>query len=376
MQSNSKIAKVISIGIFILILFAPILQDLFSIFPQKSVDNENRALSKKPKFNIKKLDAYPDSATSYYEDHFAFRGQLLVFNDVFSLSQKRSQNKDVIIGKNGFLYLDRLECPLYEGNDNFTLDRIKSLAELFEKRNEIYSAKGIKYYLIIIPTKCEIYPEYLPNFIQRTDETSTDKLCNLMQNNSNVNFVYLKDYLISKKGENRLYFINDNHWNELGAYFASDTILRIIKKDFPKIPIYDKSCYQFDTTLSTKGNLADMILSKQTIKLVKDIIYKSKLKDESKRAVNGEKRGYTPSKNFAYTYNFEIVKTTNNKLLPKIVIIRDSYATAIIPFLSNSFNESIYIWDAWKFEDNLEIINNEKPDIVLNIILESHLKGI
>ena len=95
-----------------------------------------------------------------------------------------------------------------------------------------------------------------------------------------------------------------------------------------------------------------------------------------KRAVKGDIAGFTPPKYFSYPDNYEIVIVTNDKSLPKTLIIRDSYTNALMPFLSNSFSKSTYIWDSWKFKDNMEIVDSEKPDIVINIILEPFIVNI
>ncbi|MCK9301961.1 MAG: DHHW family protein [Bacteroidales bacterium] len=377
-NNKGKIGKISIIVIFLLMLFAPIIQDIFSIFPEITVDKENRALAKKPKLDINRLDYYPDSLNNYYNDHFAFRGFFLICNNIINTLEKESPSDEVLIGKKGFLYLRRLECAVYEGNDDFNNpEKIQHVADILVKRNEKYKKKGIEYYVVIIPTKYEIYPEYLPIYIQRTDTTSTDKLCYLMQSNPQVKLLYIKDFMLSKKDKGFLYRINDNHWNQFGAYFASDTILNFIKKDFPQIPIYKQVDYQFNNDTTIYGNLSEIIISDYTKKLFRpEIKYSAELIDTLKRAVKGDIAGYTPPKYFSYPDNYEIVNVTNDKSLPKTLIIRDSYTNALMPFLSNSFSKSTYIWDSWKFKDNMEIVDSEKPDIVINIILEPFIVNI
>jgi hypothetical protein len=90
----------------------------------------------------------------------------------------------------------------------------------------------------------------------------------------------------------------------------------------------------------------------------------------------GELRNYTPTYGFPYPSDYEKVMTTGNPALPKAVIIRDSFAGFMLDQLSYGFNESVYIWDYWIYGLNAEIIEKEKPEVVLNIIIEKNFDDI
>ncbi|MBK6283027.1 MAG: hypothetical protein IPF54_10535 [Draconibacterium sp.] len=65
-----------------------------------------------------------------------------------------------------------------------------------------------------------------------------------------------------------------------------------------------------------------------------------------------------------------------NENLPNAVIIRDSFGDALMPYLQNSFHYSTFIWDGWNYSFNLEVIQKEKPDVVIYMILESIIPNI
>jgi hypothetical protein len=58
------------------------------------------------------------------------------------------------------------------------------------------------------------------------------------------------------------------------------------------------------------------------------------------------------------------------------VVIRDSFGGYLIPYLSSWFRESVFLFDNWEYRANDTIIQQEKPDIVLLMVYEPHLRKI
>ena len=54
----------------------------------------------------------------------------------------------------------------------------------------------------------------------------------------------------------------------------------------------------------------------------------------------------------------------------KILMFGDSFSTSLIKFLKESFGESVFIWH---YRFNKQLIIDEKPDIVINEIVERNL---
>ena len=66
-----------------------------------------------------------------------------------------------------------------------------------------------------------------------------------------------------------------------------------------------------------------------------------------------------------------VVKENNSFSNPfKLVMFRDSFTTELIPFMSEHFSKSIYVWDS-RF--NVDIIKREKPDVVIHELVERYL---
>jgi len=58
--------------------------------------------------------------------------------------------------------------------------------------------------------------------------------------------------------------------------------------------------------------------------------------------------------------------------LPRAVMFRDSYATHLIPFLSEYFQRIVYVW---RYHFDRALIERERPDVVIEEMVERRLMG-
>jgi len=55
---------------------------------------------------------------------------------------------------------------------------------------------------------------------------------------------------------------------------------------------------------------------------------------------------------------------------PKAVIVRDSFMTAVVPFLSEHFSRAVYVWQK---DFDATTVKEERPDVVIHEIVGRHL---
>jgi len=65
-----------------------------------------------------------------------------------------------------------------------------------------------------------------------------------------------------------------------------------------------------------------------------------------------------------------VVTEQSDATLPRAVIFRDSFASALIPFLSEHFSRTVYLW-----QNNFDpdIVTQEHPDVVIQEWVGRHL---
>lgn len=361
-------------------IILPVLFGLILIFPLVNWNtgwlkdigsSENRTLAKEPKFNLFDPNPYPTKFDSFFNDHFPLRNYFIaklseikiMYLGISPLPEK------VIIGKNGWMFMTMNDYETHIGRDTLSYVGIRQFTREIIRRSNFLKLRNCKYYYVIVPTKYSIYPEYLPGYFKLAKYyTLSDQIKDALSK-AGIAVIDLRDELIKSKagdlkGED-LFLKSDNHWNGMGGYAASCAIINRIRDDFstvaPPLPLDSFDIYRRE---SMGGNLAHMINLQD-----KFIDKQVKLICKSRKVTYGIKKGYKIPPDFSA--EFEIVKQCNAGSRLKAMIIRDSFGDEMIPVFSANFYQSIYIFDKWAYGLNEEIVNSEKPDIFIQMPIES-----
>jgi alginate O-acetyltransferase complex protein AlgJ len=374
MKSTARIYSIVLTILFICLVSVCFLNDIFHFYkvPETS-QTENRKLASRPLFDINKLDPYPRLYENYFNDQFPFRQDMSLMNTLicFFCFHQSPLPGQVELGKNGWLFFDQKESIVYQGKFNLASWQISSVVTELHFRTLKLRNKGIKFYVAFPPVKPEIYPEFLPvDFRRAPGGTVTDRIVKAVKADTVIQYIDLKEALLKAKVNGRLYNLTDNHWNEIGAFYAYNAIIDRIRKDFPSVKPVTRSDFYFNPTKSPGGNLANMI---GLAEYIGEIRYLTVFKNSRTRhLVPPHKKPDWAS----YIDDYEVVKTTGDSTLPSTVIIRDSYTNTLMEFFDESFNTNTYIFDAWRYDRNEAIIADQKPDIVLLIIFEPHISHL
>jgi alginate O-acetyltransferase complex protein AlgJ len=376
MKSSKFNYAVLSSLLFCLWIAVPLLYDLVSQSKEILISkSENRMLARRPKLNCATLPGFPAAYEKFYNDHFVLRWELIHWNSYLAsylLFHKSPVPAEVDLGLNGWLFTAGKEREVYEGKYNLPESYLEAISNEMSLRNQWYSERGITFYLVIAPMKCEIYPENLPSYYRRNKTgTLTEILLDRFRRDTCLRIIDLKPAMMEAKEMGVLYYPTDNHWNALGAYWAYKTITGKIQQDFPKVQPLTMDDFRIVSERGKGGNLATMI---GLYEFLHETYQKTHILHP--KSVVGAKAGYPSPKGFSYPDEYELVYQNPDTTLPRIVVIRDSFFTALLPYMSENFSKSIYIFDNWKYERQEEIVTREKPDIVLLMLLESNLSQV
>ncbi len=360
--------------LFIAFIFFSLTDKMLN-FTKDIENNENKKATEKPEFDINHLDNFPSKYEAFFNSNFTLRNYFIkYFNQAVITYLGKSPLPDkVIFGKNDWLFYGDKHLDFYRGIERFEKDELIDMKKELFYRYEYLKKRGIKYYFIILPTKYTIYPEYLnDDIIRLCNNTLTDQLIDAMGKNLPFTLIDTRKALIDAKKYNiRLFQKTDSHWNFAGGYFAYHYISQFLKKDFPEIKIKEINEYKFDSVLQKGGDIAKMLGNEDKYK--ENFIFATPLYSNVKE---GKKSGYDP-KGFPISMNpYELVYINPEMIKPKGLIIHDSFTEILIPFIKEDFAKSVYIFDRWEYGLNEDIIEKEKPDIFINIVLECHLKNI
>jgi acetyltransferase AlgX (SGNH hydrolase-like protein)/tetratricopeptide repeat protein len=257
-------------------------------------------------------------------------------------------------GGNGWLFIRSAEgVDLLKAATNvatWAQSHLPVLTAQFAGRNARVASLGIPYIVAVAPEKTSIYPEYLPSRYRIERPTPGDLLTAACAN-AGMETVDLTSILIAAKGPLGVYHAEDSHWTYFGAYTAYRAMMEVVQKRMPIRIIDPIDVRYWDTegfgdlgvhlTPERRGRLQNVKVA-GSIETVLDTYDERELPIAIHRCERG--RG-------------------------KAVVLRDSFASSLAPFLSRTFAETIYIGRTL-FDD---LIEEMKPDIVLHEFAERAL---
>lgn len=221
------------------------------------------------------------------------------------------------------------------------------------------------------PVKPNIYDEYLPPFIRKVNpQTRLDKLKEALSGDTLVRFVDVRDALREGKQYHQVYYKTDNHWNDYGAYYAYRSLAKAIIRDFPGGKHISLDDLQLDTTKYMELGGGEAMMLQGGAEFREPFV---RLRPRSPRAKPVKEKKYTPPAGFAYADSYEIAYENPHASLPSAVIIRDSFSDFMMQYFSEDFKRSVMIFDNWEYKANENIIENEKPQVVILELIETNL---
>ncbi len=373
-QFKQPISRLVSVGFMIVLLVPFLLDNLVGGPKPRLTPEEVRATAPRPSLSISTLNTYPERFSKFYDDHLPYRDKIMNWwseHYNVALLKKAPLKSPVDMGDEGWMY-PAGERPVYEGNLMLSTQDIELIHQTIRNRVIFYRANGIRLYVFFVPMKSVIYPEHLPSYyVHFSDSTQTQKVISLLSRDTLIPFIDVNPGIINAKPSGTLFTHTGKSWNTKGAFEAYRQIISRIRKDFPSITPIEPTDVRFDAWDTTGGALATELGIQHE---VSETLFRPVIANA--RAVTGKKAGHSPPPWFDLPKEFEKVSLVPDSSLPKALVIRDPYFTPMIPFFGQNFRKTVYIFDAWMYDLNWDIIQKEKPDVVLLEVYEPNIKNI
>jgi hypothetical protein len=318
---------------------------------------ENRDLAPRPArpATVAALRAFPAAAARYFEDHFGLRARLVRWQALLRLRLLGSSaSPDVIVGKEGWLF--------YAGDGAsedmasavaFTRAELERWRTTLEHTQDWMEARGVTYLFVLAPDKHAVYPEQLPSSIHRVGaETRTDALVNYLRDHSTVPVLDLRVPLRAAKARERIYHRTDTHWNDRGAFAASQAIWHMLTPRFGT-PASGRGAFGARAVVVPGLDLAGMLgvagaLTESDLRLVPRVPLRARIVE--------------PARPDARLMDARLVTEHPDRSLPRAVVFRDSFGSALVPFLSERFSRAVYLW---QYNVDPEVVLAERPHVVI-----------
>lgn len=327
-------------------------------------EKENRMLEQKPKLTLGAVESgrFMKQYESYKSDQFAGRD--------FWVSLKT--RVDLLAGK-------RKANGVFKGSDDYLLEDISVMNEEQVKKNtDAIRAFAEEYpdlpvYMMLVPNAANVLQEKLPSFAVTEDQDA--QFAKIQKDlGDSVHWIDVSKTMKKHKKE-EIYYHTDHHWTTLGAFYAYETLGKNMKLDLDKEPALKPYAVtnDFNGTLSaTSGYEAGYeepiyIYAPQKDKDAVEVVVN--YVDEQKKTATLYDRSKLKGKDkygmfLGGNYSMLDIRTTADTTA-RLLLFKDSYANAVIPFLTSHYREIIVIDPRYYYGDIEEVMQNNKITDVL-----------
>lgn len=357
-----------TIAIFVGIMLAFGLLTLLVEPPAKMpLDNRFRTALPKPPNAWHQLHDFTRTLESYYNDRFAFRTEIISVRNLLTLNALGDTGSPKVVrNRDGWLeYLADGNLTSFLNQQRFTMWELRAIGRELEARRAWLEKRGIRYIFVVAPDKSTIYPGDMPFFYHRMPGYSRqDQLIMYLQSHTHVQTIDLRPALKAAASKQPVYFKTDTHWNAVGAWVASNVISATLKQWFPQVPPPRSTTFRGE---AYSGGLSRMLGLQSWLR-------------ESSPAVDVA----TSPPLWQVTNNLPISKEhwpgatpqisvteIKNAQLPSAVLLHDSFMSLDFqPFLPDNFRRCV---EVWTYDFPAKIISEEKPDVVIQEVVERSL---
>ena len=342
---KNKFIKFIPAAVFLVFTFAFCI--MFFVLPKSDFSqSEKRYLADTPKFTVdnllsgglvKEIDGDSDlGKVGYVADHFPMRSFFVGLNSYYNLSYGNTANNDYYFGKDGFIITKPYETNRLDTNINV----VNSFAE------------DMNVTLAIVPSAGYVLEDKLPlNHISYKDAEVYAELKAKLSDS--VEYCDMENAMKAYyESTTSPYYRTDHHWTTPAAHFAYRNLGDVMGYVPSGDSVYEKAKQEgfYGTTYSSSGYF---LTKPDTLEIWKNPYTES--------AVNVEisEGGFSESYDSMFFEshlsepdmypvfldgNHALVKITNpNAAEGKLLVVKDSYAHALVPFLADNYSEIVMV---------------------------------
>lgn len=325
---------------FVATIFVLALIFLFSPSRQFS-ELENRYLQAEPKLTWDNLISkqFAEEAETFVTDHFPLRGQWVWAKSLSEQLRLQQENNGIYKGKDGYLF------------EKFTKPDPARIAQYADAVKGFAAANpDAELTFLLAPTSIGVYPDKLPWKAPSASQNQVNKEAGeRLQGPANLTFMNGFNVLMPHASE-EIFYRTDHHWTTLGAYYAYEAYAKQMgwkphsMSDYTVKTVSDSFLGSYHTRGQfslTKPDVLQVFLPKQPVATsvyVADTGTAMKsLYDESYLNKKDKYSYFLGGVHALMTLTSDIPEGEED--LDKLLVIKDSYAHSVLPFLAQHVKE-------------------------------------
>lgn len=306
------------------------------LWARTDTTSENRTLAAEPQlftnegaFNLNILS----DAGSYFEDHFAYRNELLSADSSLRAGLLGTSSTDsVVVGTEGWLYYAG-SLPDYLGQSALSDRALRNIAHNLSLLQGYTQAQGSSFLFTVAPNKNSLYSEHMPYYYLRTNISSNWERLKPYLDDYGVN--YLDLFSLFEGKDEVLYYKRDTHWTNKGALLAANALLEKLSRE--GVAASDDDWVEHEN--SYVGDISSMLYASNPV--TEDDCVLVGVNDQD--GLSGS--NWTYAQGSAVTDNEVLTHSSSSDEASSegsIVVYRDSFGNALIPYLSTVYKNAYY----------------------------------
>lgn len=325
---------------------------------------ENRMLQQKPVLSLASLESgrWMEQYETYVSDQFAGRDFWVTLKTRVDLLSGKRKSNGVFKGKDGYL-LEDIARPNQE-QLQANLQAMRAFGETYQE---------IPMYMMLAPNAANIESDKLPGFAVTVDQEKQfqkikEELGTVYQ------WVDVSSALKAHK-EEEIYYHTDHHWTTLGAYYGFEALADTMELDKSKIS--DMKPYavsdSFNGTLSSTSGYETnrkepvYIYAPENLEMATQVVV-TNVNEKKKTATLYDASKLEGKDQYALflggNYPRLNIKTTSESQ-ERLLLIKDSYANSVIPFLIPYYREIVVVDPRYYYDDINSVMTEKQISSVL-----------
>ena len=359
---SSSVGEYLRGGLLFFIVFGFICVFAIANFfiPAKSFsENENKALAQMPSLTFSGLVS-GGFATAYEEyvcDQFPLRDSWITAKSVTEYLFMKTENNGVVYGKDGYEFVKLLHTDVDRLNINSAA--AKALAQ-----------SGADVTVMLVPSSYSILSDKLPYGLKLADEVGSIEHINsyLCDSASCIDLIST----LSPHSDEYIYYRTDHHWTTYGAWLAYSEFCT--QNGLAAFDYYSNTPHSVDGFYGTSYSKCKAFNAKaDTLEYFDFNATLTRGSDEYNGLYNLEqfnKRDKYSGFLYGNAAMVEIESEYSADKRNSILIIRDSYADSLAPFLTENYNRIVLVDPRYYRDDIAELACDGFDDVLVLIGFE------
>lgn len=326
-------------------------------------ESENRYLSSFPEFSFEDLKdgTYTEEIQTYLADHFPLRDLFMGLKAETEIALGKREINGIYIADDGYL----IEAYKKPKNTDKIVGNFKKFYEAVDREKVSVS-------LMLVPTASVIYRDKLPAFAQERDQMAERET---IYERSGLPRADCYEALMAAKDQQQLYYRTDHHWTSYGAYEAYRAYCGQAGIEPLPLDSFEKKEVTHDFKGTIYSKLNDGRIGADTITIFENpadqltVFYTDT--DQTTDSLYNFDYLEKKDKYSMFLDNIHpLIEITNETAdsQRELVLIKDSYANAMVPFLVNHFKK-VYVFDTRYYKQGPSSFIEDHPQVTDVLLL-------